>query len=163
MVEQTKERIGLTFIKARPESMLNPETENSPMVIAFEAGLNFMDHEIGTPVVSDSTPTPLTKTLKRDDSLTFTHINGLTSQVKVRPPFPSLAVFNVAAIILSYVSYQDGIQALMNLLCRNTRSYITVHKEILKSFVIEWHPVIAQVIEFGDKSYKWDAVFPDAQ
>ena len=138
MVEQTKGQN--TFTHARPEN-LNPETENSPLPIAFEDGFNFMDHEVSTPVLSDATPTPQPKTLTRDDSLTFKHV--MANQVKVRPPFPSLAVFNVAAIILSYVGYQDGVKALMSLLCHNTRFYLTAHKEILKSFVIEWKPVIA--------------------
>ena len=89
-----------------------------------------MDHEIDTPVFSTDSncPTPSQ--------------SPMPNATKIRPPFPTLAIFNVAAIILSYVGYRDGVQALMNLLCNNTHHYFIAHKEILKSFIVEWRPVI---------------------
>ena len=41
------------------------------------------------------------------------------SSLKVRPPFPKLGAFNVDAIVLSFVGYEDEVFALLKLLSRN--------------------------------------------
>ena len=45
------------------------------------------------------------------------------SSLKVRPPFRNLAAFNVGAIVLSYVGYEDEVYALLCLLNRNAKLY----------------------------------------
>lgn len=45
------------------------------------------------------------------------------SSLKVRPPFRNLAAFNVGAIVLSYVGYEDEVYALLCLLNKNAKLY----------------------------------------
>ena len=46
---------------------------------------------------------------------------------KVKPPFPNLAVFNVTAIILSFLGYDYEVKELMRTMCKNTRAYYIGH------------------------------------
>ena len=83
--------------------------------------------------------------------------------VKVRPPFPKLEIFNVSAIILSYMGHQDEIISLLNLLNLNTQCYAERHFEILQSF-ITWRPEITRVLSFGQtigEEEKCDSFYPN--
>ena len=72
-------------------------------------------------------------------------------EAKVRPPFPKLPIFNVAATILSYYGYNDKVRRLLKGVSRNTRKYFLCHKEILKAFIKVWKPKAA--IDFGTLSF----------
>ena len=80
--------------------------------------------------------------------------------IKVRPPFPLLPAFNVSALILAFLSYEDVVEALLNLLNHNTLRYYSCHREILKGFLDPWKPEVSRVVEFGSDFYNWNDVYP---
>ena len=81
--------------------------------------------------------------------------------IKVQTPFPKLKSFLSAAIIFSYLGYEDEIKALLQLLSHKTGLYYQKHQKTLEAFLVKFNGCTAnQLIEFGDFSKKWDCSFP---
>ena len=71
------------------------------------------------------------------------------SSLKVRPPLqPKLPAFNVGAIVLSYVGYEDEVFSLLCLLNRNGRLYQFSHREYLRPFLNVYKKEITECLEF---------------
>ena len=58
------------------------------------------------------------------------------SNQKVKPPFPLLPSFDVAALILSFFAYDDLVLLLMRSCNKNSRRYALKHKPILKQYLV---------------------------
>ena len=58
------------------------------------------------------------------------------SNQKVKPPFPLLPSFDVAALILSYFAHEDLVILLMRKCNKNSRRYALKHKPILKQYLV---------------------------
>ena len=86
--------------------------------------------------------------------------NELSKALKVIPPFPRLPVFNVAALILSYINFNDEVISLLNTLSKNAYVYGKSHQDILKSFLVQYKPKITRVLSFGIDYLPWDTVWP---
>lgn len=63
---------------------------------------------------------------------------GKESSLKVRPPFPKLPAFNVNAIVLSFIGYEDEVFMLLVLLNRNCGLYQVSHKEYYGPFLVRY-------------------------
>ena len=74
------------------------------------------------------------------------------SSLKVRPPFIKLPAFNVDAIVLSYIGYEDEVFSLLCLLNKNCHLYSSSHKEVLKTFVVKYKKEITNQLEFTEKT-----------
>ena len=59
---------------------------------------------------------------------------------RVKPPFPKLAAFSVAAMVLSLTGYVDEVQAILKQLSKATRNYSIKHANILNGHLIQWRP-----------------------
>ena len=57
----------------------------------------------------------------------------------VEPPFTALQSFNAAALVLSYLDYQEDIEPLLNRLSHNARAYYVKHRGILDG-ILESRP-----------------------
>ena len=68
--------------------------------------------------------------------------------LKVRPPFYNLSAFNVDAVILSFLGYEDEIFALLTLLDHNSSLYGMSHKEYLRPFLVKYQKEITQTLQF---------------
>ena len=83
------------------------------------------------------------------------------NEIKVKPPFPALPVFNVDALILSFFGFSDEVNTLLVLLSHKCLSYYKVHKQILDSFLIAWNPKVSNTIDFGDIEKEYTHTFPN--
>ena len=57
----------------------------------------------------------------------------------VEPPFTALQSFNAAALVLSYIDYQEDIEPFLNRLSHNARAYYVKHRDILDG-ILEFRP-----------------------
>ena len=69
---------------------------------------------------------------------------------KARPPFPNLVSFNVSALVLAYLAYEDEVSYLLTLLSRNAVLYGKAHRHLLEVFLVKWVPPVSQAIQFGN-------------
>ena len=72
---------------------------------------------------------------------------------KVQAPFPKLKSFLSAAVIFSFLGYEDEVKALLMLLSNKTGLYFKKHQKNLEAFLVKFHGATANnVIEFGNSS-----------
>ena len=84
------------------------------------------------------------------------------SNQKVKPPFPLLPSFDVAALILCFVAHDDLVLLLMRKCNKNSRRYALKHKPILKKYLVQWKPE-TMVLEFGNEYLDWNQVYPSPE
>ena len=77
----------------------------------------------------------------------------------MKPPFPKLPIFNVTALVLSYVAYIDDVHELLNVLSKGTALYHRKHEAILSQFMTVYKPQLT-TISFGDEKEEWDRIYP---
>ena len=65
------------------------------------------------------------------------------------PPFTSLPSFNCAAIILSYLDYDETVSHMMQLLSKNATQYMISHNSILVDFLVKMEYEIKETLAFG--------------
>ena len=63
-------------------------------------------------------------------------ITKVYSHLKVKQPFEMLPSFAVAAEVLSFVDYMDGVKYRLIRLSQTTRLYFSGHNKILKTFLV---------------------------
>ena len=56
----------------------------------------------------------------------------------------------IIAQVMSFLDYQDGVERLMRMLSKKTRSHYKRHSDILKEFLVPWKPYIQARLEFGN-------------
>ena len=80
---------------------------------------------------------------------------------KVSTPFPGLKSFLSAAVIFSYLGYEDEIIALLRRLSKNTGLYQLKHQGSLNPFLVKFDGFTAnRIVEFGDQDLPWTEAFP---
>ena len=58
------------------------------------------------------------------------------NDIKVKPPFTNLAVFNVNATILSYIGFKHEVLYILKQLAVNSKRYCSHHKDILDNYLV---------------------------
>ena len=56
----------------------------------------------------------------------------------------------IIAQVMSFLDYQDGVERLMQMLSKKTRSHYKRHSDILREFLVPWKPYIQARLEFGN-------------
>ena len=70
-----------------------------------------------------------------------------------------MSSFNLAALILSYLDYQDTIEDLLYKLSHNARLYYKAHLDILENFLCKWNPEVVAELDFGDEEDEFNKEF----
>ena len=81
---------------------------------------------------------------------------------KVSPPFPAIYSFNAAAIVLSYLRYNDDVGIFLKRLSKKAGEYYYSHVNFLKAFLKDF-PVMNTTLEFGFPDVEYANQYPSQE